>query len=142
MKEIFEQIATEHNWYFEYGRKDFMNLEATPSVEQEYFLFLDPIEENTLFDDFSNEESKTYSGRFLLLMKSDFDRAYHTQSRNDPNEGKYQMYIIKCKEELKKIPQAFACEDIFIKQWKTYEAINEFSDNFDGVLVNYIIEKH
>lgn len=141
MKNRFQEIATEHNWYFDYGRKDFHNLETAPNG-QEFYLFLDPIEETKKFDDFSNEENTTYSGRFLLVLKSDFDRTYNDQSKNNEDEGKYQLYIKRCKEELKKIPQAFMCDDIYIKQWKIYEVINELSDNFDGVLVNYVIEKH
>lgn len=140
MKQRLEQIAEANNWAFNYGRLDFLNLPTTHS--NEFYFFADAIEETIKYDDFSNVESKTYSGRFWLCLKSDFDRVYNNQENNTTSEGKYDMYIKRCKEEIKKIPLAFQCEDLYIKNWKELEIINAYDENFDGVLVNYSIEEH
>ena len=69
MKEKLQQIASSNNWAFDYGRDDFSNLERVE--DKEFYLFLDPLEELVSFDD-SQEVGRTYNGRLLLLMVSDF----------------------------------------------------------------------
>ena len=133
MKEKLQQIASSNNWAFDYGRDDFSNLERVE--DKEFYLFLDPLEELVSFDD-SQEVGRTYNGRLLLLMVSDFDRVYDDQEGNNASEGTYERYIKRCKEEVMKIAKAF-CWEYDILQWRMLEVINLYDTNFDGVLVNF-----
>lgn len=134
MKEVLQQIANNNGWAFEYGRQDYNNLEG--QSRKEFYLFLDVPEVSVTFDDYSAPIRHTYSGRFMLLKHSDFDRMYDSQMGNDATEGKYEQYIKPCKEEVMKIANAF-CGDYSIASWRIIEVINQFSNNFDGVIVNY-----
>ena len=87
MKEKLQQIARNNGWSFDYGRDDYSNLER--SEDKEFYLFLDPIEELVRFEEGAQEVGRTYSGRLLLLMVSDYDRVYDDQEGNMPSEGKY-----------------------------------------------------
>lgn len=136
MKEKLQQIARNNGWSFDYGRDDYSNLER--SEDKEFYLFLDPIEELVRFEEGAQEIGRTYSGRLLLLMVSDYDRVYDDQERNMSSEGKYEKYIKRCKEEVMKIANAF-CWEYDILQWRMLEVINLYDTNFDGVLVNFQI---
>lgn len=138
MVEVFKNVAIENKWHFDYGRSDFHNLNKISAVA-EYFLFLDPIEENVVFSEYTAPVMRVFSGRFMLLMQSDFDRLYHSQQATDEAEGKYHLYIKKCKENAMLIAEAL-CGKYQIKQWKMLEVINLFDENFDGVLVNFQFE--
>lgn len=133
MKEKLQQIARSNNWAFDYSRDDFSNLERVE--DKEFYLFLDPLEELVSFED-SQEVGRTYNGRLLLLMVSDFDRVYDDQGGNNASEGKYERYIKRCKEEVMKIAKVF-CWEYDILQWRMLEVINLYDTNFDGVLVNF-----
>lgn len=136
MKEKLQQIARNNGWSFDYGRDDYSNLER--SDDKEFYLFLDPIEELVRFEEGAQEVGRTYNGRLLLLMVSDYDRVYDDQEGNIPSEGKYEKYIKQCKEEVMKIANAF-CWEYDILQWRMLEVINLYDTNFDGVLVNFQI---
>ena len=136
MKETLQQIARNNGWSFDYGRDDYSNLER--SEDKEFYLFLDPIEELVRFEEGAQEVGRTYNGRLLLLMVSDYDRVYDDQKGNMPSEGKYEKYIKRCKEEVMKVANAF-CREYDILQWRMLEVINLYDTNFDGVLVNFQI---
>ena len=138
MKEKLQEIARAKGWAFDYGRDDFSNLERVE--DKDFYLFLDPLEELVSFED-GQEVGRTYNGRLLLLMVSDFDRVYDDQGGNAADEGRYERYIKRCKEEVMKIPEAL-CWAYDILQWRMLEVINLYDTNFDGVLVNFQIKSN
>ena len=97
MKQRLEQIAEANNWAFNYGRLDFLNLPTTHS--NEFYFFADAIEETIKYDDFSNIESKTYSGRFWLCLKSDFDRVYNNQENNTTSVFRCCVWVLSEERE-------------------------------------------
>lgn len=139
MVQTFETIAANNNWYFEYGRADFHNLDKVS--EKEFYLFLDPLEQEVFFDETNSPTFFRYSGRLLVLKKSEFDRVYHNQEGKTSDQGRYALYIEKCKEEIFKLPDLLRCENFDIKHWKMTEVINLFDENFDGILLNFSAEK-
>ena len=136
MREILKQIANDNNWAFEYGRDDYNNLEG--QAGKEFYLCVDVPEESVLFNEYAAPTGINYAGRFMLLKHSDFDRVYDSQMEGADDEGKYEMYIKPCKEELMRVVGAL-CGDYNIVSWRVLEVINKLSNNFDGVLVNYQI---
>lgn len=137
MKTQLEQIASLYDWEFQYGRSDFQNLETQSS--KAFFLFLDPIEETLLFNEYNQVKKRTFSGRFMLLKKSDLDRVYDAQQHQEKEQGKYESYILPCKNEIQKIPTFLCSYDIEL--WKILEVIDIYDVNFDGVLVQFKISK-
>lgn len=138
MKTFFEQIAQDNDWFFSYGQQEYINLEET---DKEMRLYIQPIEETPVYSPMNNIESTTYSGRIMLLVKSNLDDMYDAQLQNDKNLGRYEAHIKRCKQELSKITSPLLCSGYQIKQWKIMELINMFDENTDGVLVNFSIER-
>lgn len=140
MVQTFETIAIGRQWHFEYGRADFHNLGKETS-RGEFYAFLDPLEQEVVFGEMNTPTFYRYSGRLLLLKNSEYDRVYHNQEGKSSDQGRYTLYIEKCKEEILKLPDLLRCEGLDIKHWKMTEVINLFDENFDGILLNFSAEK-
>lgn len=138
MKERFESIAEDLDWYFDYGRKDYHNLYDQKDGKTFKF-FLDPITEDDKISELGNTESITFEGYFMILMNSTLDKVYDAQLDSDKSTGRYENYIKRCKEQADALKKILACNEYEIKRWKKTEVINLFDTNFDGVLVNFQI---
>jgi hypothetical protein len=125
--EFFKNIAEFNGFAFEYSRSDYQNLydEMTTDI---IHLFVDPIIIDSTFSD-SGHETKTYSGKFMLLVSSDIDEDYK-QKYLDNIKPIIDSAIQVVKDDLR-------CADYDISKFQTLEVINLFDFNLDGVLVNY-----
>ena len=127
-----KQISEENNWVFNYARRDFANL-LNQAEGNNTYLFLDPIQTSTDFDDYGNAESQTFTGSFMILKSSNLDEGYEERYLTDIKP------LIE--SQLKLIEAEFACSDYIIDSWTTTEIINLFDYNFDGVVVKYSVSK-
>lgn len=128
LKQLLENVATENEWQFDYGRQDHLNLGELEKSQIK--LFVEPIGEDPKFNEYG-QETMTYFGRFVLAISSDVDENY---------PKKYEDYIKEMKEnQLPKIKTKLQCHGYQINQFRTLEAINIHDQNADGVLVNYNI---
>lgn len=128
MYEFLKEIAIENDWVFEYSRTDYQNLINDIEPDKIYF-FVDPITIDSKFSD-SGRESKTYSGKIMLLVSSDVDEDY-----SDRYENHIKPLIDNSSEILK---DAFSCSDFELLKFQTIEVINLFDSNLDGILINYV----
>ena len=133
-------------WYFHYGRRDFQNLVRTNGADdQTIYFFLDPV---TRVPEYSSDSgfktgAITYTGRFLIVTKSKLDEVYDTQKNQDVTNGKWRKHIEpKLRQHFGELENAIICEDdLQIVSISILDAINVFSENVDGVLVNYNIKR-
>lgn len=127
MYEFFKNIAEFNGFAFEYSRSDYQNLYDEMTTDKIH-LFVDPIIIDSSFSD-SGHETKTYSGKFMLLVSSDVDEDYK------------QKYLDNIKPIIDSATQIvkddLRCADYDILKFQTIEVINLFDFNLDGVLVNY-----
>lgn len=131
MKEILEQFATAQNWPFEYGREDYLNLFKKPEQIEVSHLFVEPITIEKNRNDSQQVESISYSGMFMLLYSSKFDKASYNDRYND-----YIKPIINT--QIEDLEQHLICEhEASLDQWKITEVINILDYNLDGVIVDY-----
>lgn len=129
MYDFLKDIATANNWKFEYSRSDYQNLYDGMEISKIH-LFVDPITIDSQFSD-TGHETKTYTGKFMLLVSSDID----------------EDYLIKYVDHIKPlitdstqiIKDSLLCSDYEINKFQTVEVINLFDVNLDGILVNYSI---
>ncbi|MFV8339142.1 hypothetical protein ACNQGL_07710 [Flavobacterium sp. LB3P21] len=129
MYELLQLIAINNNWVFEYSRSDYQNLYNGMEISKIH-LFVDPITIDSQFSD-SGSETKTYTGKFMLLVSSDVDEAYLT---------KYVDHIKPLiTDSTQIIKDSILCSDYEINKFQTVEVINLFDVNLDGILVNYSI---
>lgn len=129
MYDFLKNIATDNNWKFECSRSDYQNLYDGMEISKIH-LFVDPITIDSTFSN-SGSETKTYTGKFMLLVSSDVDEDYATK------------YIDHIKplitDSTQIIKDGLLCSDYEINKFQTIEVINLFDVNLDGVLVNYSI---
>jgi len=124
-----KNIAETNNFEFIYARRDFQNLNRGSEDLEKIFLFLDPVQKNDSFDEYSNLISTTYNGTFMLVKQSNF---------GDDYQHRFEETIRPLLEEkLNIITDSFGCSDLNIDSWNTTEIINLFNQNFDGVIVSY-----
>lgn len=129
MKDYFQNLAEEQGWFFEYSREDYQNLVEVPlNGKPSVALFVDPIIEDSKFSEIGNE-TKTYSGKLLLLVNSDVDESYQDKSENH-------IEVLKT-EYLQNLKNDLACSNYQVNSFRTQEIINLFDQNFDGLLVTY-----
>lgn len=127
MYEFLKEIAVDNDWVFEYSRTDYQNLTNDIENDKIYF-FVDPIIIDSKFSD-SGTESKTYSGRIMILVSSDVDEDYNY---------KYENHIKPLIENTSGIiKNNFSCSDFELMKFQTTEVINLFDSNLDGILINY-----
>jgi len=129
MYEFLNNIALLNDWVFEYSRSDYQNL-FDEMDNNKIHLFIDPIIIDSAFSD-SGNETKTYSGKFMLLLSSDVDEDYST---------KYSTYIKPLIDNgTQIIKDDLMCTEFQINKFQTVEVINLFDKNLDGILINYSI---
>jgi hypothetical protein len=127
MYELLKDLADLNGWVFEYSRSDYQNL-YDEMTNDKLHLFVDPITIDSTFSD-SGTESKSYSGKYMLLVSSDIDETYKDKYINHIKP------IIDTAATV--IKQSFICDESTINKYSQVEVINIFDFNLDGVLVTY-----
>ena len=129
MYDFYKNIALENEWGFEYSRPDYQNL-YDDIEDNKVYMFVDPITTDSKFSDAGNE-TKSYSGKLMLLLSSDVDEDYI---------DKYNSYIKPLFDDVRNILiGGFACSDYEVNSFKTTEIINLFDQNLDGLLITYSV---
>lgn len=133
MYNLLKDIATNNNWFFEYSRSDYQNLYDGMEIKKVH-LFVDPITTHSTFNTMGTE-TKTYTGKFMLLVSSDIDEDY---------QRKYLKHIKPMLDiQYQKILDSLRCEQMIeIEQISAIDIINLFDVNLDGVLINYKIKQY
>lgn len=132
--ELFEEIAESFNWHFVSARRDHQNLheveewiasETEKYGDGETTFFLDPVVRGG-----AGTEIK-YSGNFMILTNSDFDKSYEDKRRD---------YIVPLIDIVHKtIFNRLRC-DWKVSNLTSIEVINQFDFNADGLSVSFTIE--
>lgn len=135
MYELIKTICTTNNWYFQYSRSDYSNLFDEIEVAGKPHVFLDPVQIETIFDEFNSPTLKTYTGSFMILVSSDVD--------DEDYDKKYQDHIKPIiNNTLVTIKDAIQCDgDMSFNLWREVEVINLFDYNLDGILITYSISE-
>jgi hypothetical protein len=127
--DFLKNVSTDNDFVFEYSRSDYQNL-YDGMDNGKVHLFVDPITIDSSFSD-SGHETKTYTGKYMLLVSSDVDEEY-----KDKFESNIRPLITNSNQLIK---DSILCSEYQINKFQTMEVINLFDFNLDGVLVNYSI---
>jgi hypothetical protein len=148
--ENFKTAADNLGWVFNYGRRDFQNLVEGEWSDKdadgddqtfEVYLFLDPtVDESKYSPNTGGLIEEVWSGRAMLLRKSDLDEIYFSAVVN--GKDKYQQYLKPLhgliQNELR--DELSTCGDWSV-QFRLQEIVNVFSENMDGWIINYKVSK-
>ena len=143
MRTIFKTIAAAKGWGFSYGSRDMINLleNATPGQIQ---LLVDvrKRESERSPDTGLSTGNYIYTGKFLLVVKSDLDEVYDDQLEVDSSDGKYEKAIQPITTHLTGalalLEDSLICDhDLIVGVWIDLEVTNQLDENMDGVSVTY-----
>ncbi len=132
-----KEICGTNGWTFDYGRKDYLNLndfDSDAALPENVYLLLDPV---TINEKRSTEtgalESVTYTGGFFFCVKADLDTKY---------TEKFEEYIkpLKAKIDTLISKSLNACSEYEVIGWKLTEAIDVFDTNVSGYIVEFEIK--
>lgn len=137
--EIIENHCTNLNWYFSYGNKSNQNLLQSDRVEGQVYLLLDPITREKAKGEYGGSGVITFSGQFLLVVKSNLDNVYHNQKGVEKINGKYEQNIKPLLTSLELLEDEIDCSNYNIDSWQIIDVVNALDVNTDGLLVTFKI---
>ena len=137
--EILQSYATTYGWYFSYGNASNRNLLSSDTTVGKIYLLLDPVRRSIANSEFGGLGEATYSGSFMLLIKSDRDQQYHNQKDQLASTGKYEKNIKPMLDLLNTFNEDIACDDLQVNTWDIIDLVDVLDVNMDGLLVTYSI---
>ena len=140
--QILEDHATSLGWGFSYGNAANTNLFRSDSIVDKIYLLLDPVTRSHVGSINGGIGETTFSGSFMLLVKSNLDNNYHNQKGQDKSSGKYEKNILPLLDSLGSLKSLIDCSDVEILSggWVVVDAINALDANMDGVIVTYSVK--
>lgn len=136
-----EQAVETLGWVFSYGNKANQNLLMSDMVDDRKYFLLDPVRTTEGVSEMGGDGEQTFSGSFMLLVKSDLDNVYHNQSElQDKNDGKYNKNIKPLKTELKAFKDVVDCSDYTRESWEIVDIVDALDINADGLLVTFTLK--
>ena len=129
--EVFKTNATGLGFTFSYGNKANQNLLQSDMIVDQVYLLLDPVTRSAPSSEFGGLGVTTFSGSFLLAVKSTIDQVY---------EDKYKENIKPLiNNQLEDLKSLFNCDAYQITGWSYIDGINLLDINLDGLVVTYTI---
>ena len=134
----FKEICNLNRWSFDYGRKDYQNLndfESDAALPENTHMLLDPVVINEKRNTETGAlESTTYTGAFLFCVKAEYDTLY---------TEKFEQYIKPLKAKIDTIISVSlnSCSDYEVINWKMTEGIDLFDTNVSGYIVEFEVKQ-
>ena len=140
--QILEAHADTLGFGFSYGNKANINLFRSDSIIDKVYLLLDPVTRSHVGSPNGGVGETTFSGSFMLVVKSNLDNNYHNQKGQDKTKGKYEKNILPLLSNLNSLKSLIDCSDyeILPSGWVVIDAINALDANMDGVIVTYSVK--
>jgi len=136
--DVLEGYCTTLEWGFSYGNRSHNNLLADVA-EDKIYLILDAVRTSEAVSPNGGDGRITFTGSFMLVIKSNLDNVYHTQLGVDRTAGKYVKNIQPLKKQLDVLKGLIDCSDLIRENWSSIDAIDALDENMDGVIVNFTL---
>lgn len=137
LSNIFKEACEARGWNFDYGTKDYLNLNdylKSSMLPDQVCFMCDPI---TIVQNRNEEtnaiEEERSSGAFIFAFQADIDTKY---------DEKLERYILPLKEQLDTFvnEDLRACTGLTILQWRITEVVDLFDTNVTGLIVQFEIK--
>jgi hypothetical protein len=131
-----KNIAETLGFGWDYGSESWQNLndfsnDTNEENQQVYFLLLYK-DRDLKLNDFNQVEAETFSGDFILAVKSRFNQ----ESYKEKYEDRIKQVEAKTETVLNQISD---CEGLYVELWKEVEVSNAFDTNVDGLKISFRI---
>ena len=138
--EILEDHATTLGFEFSYGNRANINLFRSDSIADKVYLLMDTVLRKHAGSEFGGDGEVTFSGNFMLVVKSNLDNNYHNQKGQDKTTGKYEKNIKPLLASTDTLKGWIDCSAYEVLNWVVIDAINALDANMDGVVVTYSVK--
>ncbi len=136
------QVEDTLEWYFSYGNAANRNLLSSDLEPDKLYFLMDTIVRDKTFGEFGGTGDVTFTGNFMLVVKSDLDNVYDNQKGVAFTDGKYEKNIRPIIEtSLVSFEDYVNCSDYEITAWSFIDAVNMLDANLDGVIVTFTVKK-
>ena len=136
---ILQDIATDKNLDYHYGKKAALNL-LDGSVEPDKIFLLHEFTNRK--SEYNNSGTKitaaNYEGKFFLVKHADYDQHYFAE-RATEETSKYTTNIEPLLQVFEDIGNALACLQAEVNQWDNIDVTDALDANMDGLLCSYKI---
>jgi hypothetical protein len=137
---ILQDIATDKNLIYHYGKKAALNL-LDGSLDADKIFML---------HEFTNRKSEynttgtkiiaaNYEGKFFLVKHSDYDQQYF-QERGTEDTSKFTENIEPLLDVFNLLGNTLACTGLTVTQWDNIDVTDALDANMDGLLCSYRIK--
>jgi len=137
---ILETHAATLGWSFSYGNKANQNLLRSNLTLTDKYMLLDPITRVKSKSEFGGTGEVTFSGSFMLVVKSNLDNVYHNQKEVVATSGKYKSNIEPLLTQVELLENLLDCSQYEITGWSIIDVINQLDANLDGIIVTFSIK--
>ena len=136
---ILQDIATDKNLDYHYGKKAALNLLDGSVAPDKIFLLHEFTNRKS---EYNNSGTKimaaNYEGKFFLVKHADFDQQYFAE-RATEETSKYTTNIEPLLLVFESIGNALACLQAEVNQWDNIDVTDALDANMDGLLCSYKI---
>lgn len=133
-----KDFCTSLDIHFEYGTKANINLIDQGLEAGKIYFLCDPITISAGQSQLKTNVNQTsYIGSALLVVGSNIDMPYFTESGNDDADSKFTQNIEPLAQVGLNLNNKFACTDMEVSEWKMTETNDVLDGNFDGYLINF-----
>ncbi len=130
------------NWYFSYGNAANRNLLSSDLEADKLYFLMDTITRDKETSEFGGTGEVTFTGNFMLVIKSNLDNVYDNQKDVAYTDGKYDKNIRPIIEtNLVEFEDYINCSNYEITSWSFIDAVNVLDMNLDGVIVTFTVKK-
>ena len=137
---ILQDIATDKNLDYHYGKKAALNLLDGSVVPDKIFLLHEFTNRKSEYNTSGTKiTAATYEGKFFLVKHADFDQQYFAEKGNEET-SKYTMNIAPLLTVFQDIGNTLACLDAEVSQWDNIDVTDALDANMDGLLCSYRIK--
>jgi hypothetical protein len=93
---VFQNFCIANNYYFSYGTRSVQNLLTNPDTfnEDKVHLLLEPVRRiSNVSNGGVSVRTRTYSGKYMFVLRDNFDLNYFNEKGTDEAESKYTTRI-------------------------------------------------
>lgn len=137
----FESLTTSiFGGIFAYGSESHLNL-IEGDMSDNIHLLLFPVQRRAVFNGLIlSVHEVEYTGKFLLVVPSDFANHYYNEGDGLPADSKYTLNIKPLISNWVELGNQLAsCEGYDVINWSNVDAINVLDANKDGLWCNFTI---
>jgi hypothetical protein len=138
---IFQQFCIDNDYYFSYGTRSVQNLLTNPDTfnEDKVHLLLEPVRRiSNVSNGGLSVRTRTYSGKYMFVLRDNYDLNYFNEKGTDEAESKYTTRIeplLPLYAALEK--QFIACNDLDLVAHDNIDITDALDANLTGLVCTF-----